>query len=149
MHFKMVFFKKVTNLLNKLPLVLFILSIAVLIFGYGLIVAKYKLFPYSYLKTAIVVAKEFRNKAKNKKPWYYPKTNCTKKLSIYKKNEVDSALILFCSMSENNSLSAKVIDRQGNLVHEWKIDWFDIYKRLLLNRHRKLLLLLNLYFLVV
>lgn len=98
-----------------------------LIFIYGIIVAKYKIFPHSYLKTAIQVAKEFKNKAENKKLWYYPKTEYTKRLSVYKEKEADSALVLFSSMSENNCISVKIINKEGHLIHEWKLDWFEIW----------------------
>ena len=114
-------------MLKRLPFILFVFSISIMIFSYGVIVVKYEIFPYSYLKTAIQVAKEFKNVNKNTKPWYYPKTEYTKKLLIYKEKEADSALILFSSMSENNGISAKVIDREGHLVHEWLIDWFKIW----------------------
>ena len=121
----MAFLKKITSLLNKLPLILFGFSISILIFSYGIIVAKYKIFPYSYLETAIQVGKEVKSKSENKKPWYYPETDHTKKLSIYNEKEADSGLILYSSIGENYGIYAKIIDRKGQLVHEWNLDWFE------------------------
>jgi len=120
-------FKIMNIFFKKIPLILFIFSIAVLLFVYGMAVMKYQILPYSYIDIAIKAAKELNNKAINEKHWYYPKTEFTKKLIVNKKGEKDSALILFSSMSEDNNISAKIINREGDIIHEWKIDWFKIW----------------------
>lgn len=121
------FSKKITSIFNKFPIILFGFSIAMLIFGYGFAVAKYQIFPYSYLQTAMKVTKVVKNKADDKTPWYYPRTEHTERLSVYKEKEADSGLILFSSIGKDNGISARIIDKKGQLVHEWKLDWFEIW----------------------
>jgi hypothetical protein len=79
------------------------------------------------LKTVKDVANEFIDRAEDKKPWYYPPTTHTKRISVYNEKEADSGLVLFSTISENNTIYVRIIDKKGKLIHEWKLDWFDIW----------------------
>jgi hypothetical protein len=119
--------KKTTTPFNNLPLILFGFSIFTLVFSYGFSVARFGIFPYSYLKSAIQVGKEFVNKVEDKHPWYYPKTTHTQNLQVYNRDKADTGLILFSSIGEDNGIFVKIIDRDGQIIHKWDLDWFTIW----------------------
>lgn len=117
--------------LDNLPKILFVFSLFILVFCYGFATHRYKLFPYKFLKTFLTEAKKGKKKSisaiNDKKERGYNKTNYTEKIPIYDKNAAYNGPTLITSFAKNNSLSVKIINMDGTLIHEWDIDWFEIW----------------------
>jgi hypothetical protein len=58
--------------------------------------------------------------------WYFQPTTRTETIYL-PVGEQPEGLNLITAMGPDNSLALKVIDMNGELVHEWPVDWFDIW----------------------
>jgi len=105
---------------------LFIVSLLSLIFAYGFLSSQFHIFPYSLIanvKSSIgTILKDKENRS-----WYYQKTDHTKKVIIYNKKSISKGLTLISSLGKDNTISLKVIDINGSIVHSWDVDWFKIW----------------------
>jgi len=127
-------FKKFKINFDILSKYLFVFSLSMIIFCYGYFVHSEKIFPFWYLQKAKDVIKSILFD-KNANTWdgndnifyFYKPTNFTKIIPMYDKNAANNGLSLVTSIIENNSLSMKIIDMEGIVVHKWNVDWFDIW----------------------
>lgn len=129
--------KKYNIIFDKLPGYLFVFSLCTMIFCYGYFVHRNHLFPYSILQegTAEIKLLLYKISGDNKdddedglyNTWYYQKTDFTENIPSYDENNTSSGLSLITSVAGNKSLSVKIIDMQGLNIHEWNVDWFDIW----------------------
>ncbi|HAL66063.1 MAG TPA: hypothetical protein DCP10_10915 [Bacteroidales bacterium] len=108
---------------NSLPKTLYILSLCVLSLIYGFFAFPSKWFPYSLIKNAMA----YINENFTEERYYYAKTESTKTIPVYNENLAFNGLSLVTSIIEDDGLSARVIDMEGELIHEWKIDWFELW----------------------
>ena len=115
-------FKKVFNP-ESLPKILFILSLCVLSFAYGYLSLAGGLFPHGLITEAVAF---FIDDEKGL-PWYYIKTEATTKIPIYEKDSAYNGLSLMTSIAEDRLLAASVINMNGELIHRWDLDWFEIW----------------------
>lgn len=100
---------------------------AALIFGYGIAVARYKLFPFR----AIVLAEAGCRKLCSPKP----SNNCVftrlartpLRAAIHRTPQACDGLNLVTRMGVGGRLSVDVFDMDGVAVHRWDIDWFNIW----------------------
>lgn len=129
------YFKKSLINLEKLPKYMFIFSICTLMFFYGYFVHKNHVFPYTFLQNAYAGKNTILsfsignniNESIYENVWYYKKTNFTNKIPTYDVSNAYNGLSLITSIVENNSLSVRIIDMLGSTIHEWNVDWFDIW----------------------
>ena len=129
------YFKKSMINLEKLPKYMFIVSICILMFSYGYFVHKNYVFPYTFLQNAYAGKNAILsfsvgsniNESIYENVWYYKKTNFTNKIPTYDESNAYNGLSLITSIVGNNSLSVRVIDMVGLIIHEWNVDWFDIW----------------------
>jgi hypothetical protein len=112
---------------DRLAASLFFLSAILLAFGYGVAVIKYQIFPYTFIQKAFNGAKLLADKMDGKLPWYYSKIKHTESSNIYERGLAYEGLNLIVSIAADNQLSVKVTDMEGKNIHEWEIDWFDIW----------------------
>jgi len=59
--------------------------------------------------------------------WLYQKTDRTNKLIIHNKESISKGLTLISSIIEDDTISLKVIDINGSIVHSWDVDWFKVW----------------------
>ena len=117
-------FKKIFNP-ESLPKILFILSLCVLSFAYGYLSLAGGLFPHSLITEAVAFIDEQFNKSEL--PPYLSYTEYTTQVPVYDQNAAYNGLSLIAAAVEDRSLSARIINMQGEIVHEWDIDWFDLW----------------------
>jgi len=118
---------------QRIPFVL-ALAIAIVIsallaasFGYGFAVNRYRLFPYRLIVEIENALEWSVNQATGTAAWYYPDTERTERITIHGELTDPDALNLVTSLAADNRLAQQVIDMEGNVVHEWQVDWFDIW----------------------
>ena len=110
---------------KQFPKILFILSLCILAFGYGFIASYKKWFPYSLVKEAVLYINNMDSGPDSL--WYYTQTGQTKDITIYDESSAYNALSLVTSMIEDDKMSIRVINMEGELIHSWDIDWFDLW----------------------
>lgn len=118
---------KIKKIIKSIPFpkLLFIFSICVISLIYGFFAFPLKIFPYSLLRHAILGWQEINTIGVP--DWYYIKSERTTEIPIYDDTATYEGLTLITSILEDNQLSAKVINMGGEVIHEWDIDWFEIW----------------------
>lgn len=109
------------------PAVLFVASAAMLIFSLGAVSYKLKFFPVPQFEKLISLALSVIEKINVYDQWYYSKTPYKTSVVFENKSAMQPGLTKVTSVSTNGELAAKVIDGDGNTVHEWNVDWFRIW----------------------
>jgi len=59
--------------------------------------------------------------------WYFSPTERTEAVTYQQPERHPEALTLLTSMHGDDTLSARIVDRAGNEVHRWNIDWYSIF----------------------
>ncbi|MBG0788581.1 MAG: hypothetical protein H0S79_26125, partial [Anaerolineaceae bacterium] len=113
------------NHLKALPKYLFIVSLCIISLIYGFIAYPMEWFPYSLIADAT----KFYNEAivGTFTPKYYAQTDYTTIVPVNNEGAAYKGLSLITSVIGEKKLSARVIDMDGQIIHEWVIDWFDLW----------------------
>ncbi len=105
----------------------FVLSLIVFAFLYGVFSTELQNFPYYTLKTAFKTAVSLKNQFFSNESIYYRQTDYTQLVPSPHPEPEAAGNTLIVSVGAEEQLSAKVIKTNGDIVHEWEIDWFDIW----------------------
>jgi len=111
---------------GSFPKYLFILSLCFFSLLYGFFAFPLQWFPYALIQNAITYVNENLNQEQSQ-PYYYVETDYTTTIPVYDKGTAYNSLSLITSVGEDSKLSAKVINMEGLLIHEWHVDWFDLW----------------------
>lgn len=129
---------KKTNIIDRIAVILFLLSAGVFVFGYGVMVGKYKFFPYSIwadMEIAFRVATGLYEKPGQKSihpniphhlsPAYYDYAG----VRIYDAGAMARGVTLLTSYwhSLNWRPGIRLIDSTGKILHHWKVDPAEIW----------------------
>jgi len=108
--------------------ILFLVFFAFLLtFAFGVAVQRYQL-PGSRLINDIEVAlRATADQTTGALPWFYQESELTDSITNYDGRADDSGLNLVTAVGANGSLVLKVMDMGGATVHEWAVDWFDLW----------------------
>lgn len=104
----------------------FIASMAICLV-YGMASEKYKLFPSPQLHFMVDQARLVLGEISGNNDWYYVDAKDRKLIPEYKPNQVQPGLTLVTGLGEDHQLQIKVIDFEGQVVHQWPIDWYKIW----------------------
>ncbi len=112
---------------NGFSFYLFVVSVAGLIFLFGITVGKNQIFPYQVFQLASNGYQELLLKMGHKKPWYY--TSVTEPEPVYfpKNDQAYQGLNLITRMGKDHTLVAEVLDMDRRKVHQWAVDWFELW----------------------
>jgi hypothetical protein len=111
----------------KIGKYIFILNWLVLILLYGNISSRYNLFPNSFISKVRSDALEFFNSNVKGETWLHFDTNYST-FSKADSNHVDgSELTLISGISKDLTIFAKIINQEGESLHTWDIDWFELW----------------------
>ena len=115
--------------MNRLSKWLFFYSLFCLVFAYGFVSHRNRVFPYGPLKKAEEGFNYLRDRMKgvDENWWAHPKTDAAEALATYDRDRAHPGLSLIAGVVENERFAVRVIDMEGDLVHEWPIDWFEIW----------------------
>ncbi|QRN84243.1 hypothetical protein JR338_05760 [Chloroflexota bacterium] len=114
-----------SNRIKELPKYVFVVSLCIISLLYGFIAFPMEWFPFSLLTNAAKTYNELFVESWEKK--VYGKTEYTTFIPVYNESLAYNGLTLVTSIIEDKQLSARVIDMDGQSVHEWEIDWFDLW----------------------
>ena len=113
--------KKIIKL-DLLPKIFLIFSLCVLSMFYGIISYHENWFPYPLVsKVKSLIKESFTDKG------YYLETEYSTLVPVYNENSAYSSLSLVTSLVEDKKMSARIIDMEGETLHEWEIDWFELW----------------------
>jgi len=122
---------------ERIALLLFFASAAVFVFGYGVMVGKYEVFPYhvfslakegfAELKIQALRTGHLSNWSDKQLPWYYRHVAKPYHTSIRNTDQAFKGLNLVTRVAAGLELSAEIMDMDGRKLHAWNIDWFRIW----------------------
>ena len=111
---------------QRFSLISFIFSSALIVFNIGYFVREHKLFPYQLYQEAAAGWEKISKGNSEQLPWYY-----IRKTEPFAEVSSDSkpypGLTLVTKMGADRQIVAEIIDLEGNTVHEWNLDWFEIW----------------------
>ena len=113
------------ELRQKTPVVIFVLSLLFWAFAYGVAVQKFQLFPFQIIRHAEEGAQETLAILTGELPWYYRHTDRTDAVAIHRPDAFFEGLTLISGLTKEGDIDVKVLTRDGEVVHQWRIDWFD------------------------
>lgn len=108
---------------DLIPKILFVLSLCILSFFYGYFAVAANLFPHELISKAI----SFFVDDEKGLPWYYVEAKSTSLVPIYDEAAANNGLSLVTSIVDDRKLAASVINMEGELIHRWELDWFEIW----------------------
>jgi hypothetical protein len=111
---------------------LFFASVALLLFAYGMVVQRFKIFPYQVVRTASSGYAELCQRCPiwlpGKTPsWYYMHARHPHLPAILNTDQAYQGLNLVAEVASKRQLSAKIINMEGKTIHCWDVDWFHIW----------------------
>jgi len=117
--------------------ILFIASAAFLLFGYGVAVGEFRIFPYRVLAmardgftelgTQVMARGPVRMRAMVEHAWYYEEVENPGPLPPSPTKEAHPGLNLVTRIGPGLELSASIIAMNGRVVQSWDTDWFRIW----------------------
>jgi hypothetical protein len=113
------------ELRKKAPVMIFVLSLMFWAFAYGVAVQKFHLFPFHIIRHAEEGAQELLAIFTGELPWYYRQTDRTETVMVHRPNAFSEGLTLISGLTKEGKLDVKVLTRDGEVLHRWRIDWFD------------------------
>ncbi|MEM8830000.1 MAG: arylsulfotransferase family protein [Cyanobacteria bacterium P01_G01_bin.19] len=111
---------------SKFSLILFLLSSAFIVFNGGYLAREFKLFPFGLYQEAAKGWSQLRQQQAEELPWFYIRTNRSPE-DVVRSDRAQPGLTLVTEIASDRQISAKVIDLDGNTVHRWDIDWFELW----------------------
>jgi hypothetical protein len=104
-----------------------VLFIAIIAFVWGLSTYLFNVFPYSILKEAQAGGSAVRDALIGKLPWYYVATGRSEVVGRSEPDRMQPGLTLITGLGVDSMHRIKVVDALGATIHEWKVDWFQIW----------------------
>lgn len=119
---------------DKIPLVSFVLGCAFLAFFWGIITARYKIFPYFLFENAEQVVNLFSDRSSPTPKSFAPKylhmfalrDELDGGTTVFNKNKSSPGYTLFTAY-DGKKCTNRLIDPEGNLIQEWYIKYSDVW----------------------
>ncbi len=112
---------------ERLPKLLFSLSILFGAFLYGFAAHKFQIFPYGVVSGGYsFVQAQLEERGGDGVPWFYKATAETEPVSVYERGRAQDGVTLVSSVDWDGELAARLVDMDGRVIHEWDLDWFKI-----------------------
>ena len=108
-------------------LILFCFSLSVFVYGYGVLSYRLNLFPIPLIQHAIKGAEELLQLTETTVPWYYAETTREERSIVHNAVAIEPGLTLVNGVGADRDLTTRVVNTNGQVVHSWDIDWFDIW----------------------
>lgn len=119
-----------SRLIDRIALVLFLWSAAVLLFGYGVFVGRYHVFPYRWLADAAKTSREIISTRQFTPHHLSPARYDFSGVRIHDKNSISPGVTLLTGYWRNFDWKAgiRLIDSKGSVLHQWKTDPAEIWR---------------------
>ena len=112
---------------SRLSLIFFLLSTGFIVFNGGYFAREFKFFPYQLYTEATKGWSQIREEQSEKLPWFYIRTSKQPSKIIKNISQAQPGLSLVTEIAADRNISAKIVDLAGNTVHQWDIDWFEMW----------------------
>ena len=112
---------------SKFSLISFIFSSVFIVFNVGYFAREFKFFPYQLYTEATKGWSQLQESKSEELPWFYVRSNKSPSDAIKNISQTQPGLSLVTEIGAERTISAKIIDLEGNTVHKWDIDWFEIW----------------------
>ena len=112
---------------SRFSLISFILSSAFIVFNVGYLARELKLFPYHLYTEAVKGWSQIREQQSEELPWFYQYSNKPPDKIVNNISQTQPGLSLVTEIGAERSILAKIIDLNGDTVHQWDIDWFEMW----------------------
>lgn len=112
---------------SKYSALLFLLSSVFIVFNGGYFAREFKFFPYKLYNEAAKGWSQLRQQQSQELPWFYVRTNRSASDIVKQSDRAQPGLTLVTEIGAERQISAKIIDLNGNTLHQWKIDWFKLW----------------------
>ena len=112
---------------QKFSLFSFLFSALFIAFAVGFMVREFKLFPYQVYAEALKGFEKIRHSGSKRLPWYYTRARKPLPDAANDSDEINPGLTFITRIGKERQLSADIIDLQGNSVHQWGVDWFELW----------------------
>ena len=112
---------------ERLPRLLFVVSVLMLVFGSGAVSEHYSVFPLPWLKTSALALSDLLSATGAKLPWYYTRADAESSVPIRLAERMAPGLTLVAEAGPANSDRIRVLEASGKVIHEWDPDWFSIW----------------------
>lgn len=104
---------------------LFIISVAMGIFCYGVAVGKYEVFPYKVWRQA---KRGWRDIFPgNQQAWPYRQLEDPSTPKIQRTSQATGGLFLVTRLAAGSNFVIELMDADGEVIHQWRADWFTIW----------------------
>jgi len=130
-------FKKFKIYLDILPKYLFVISLCILAFGYGVATNRYKLFPYHIMEQGTTQLKAFFKILKE--PYLWPIRYNETGVKIYNREKIMPGVTLLTSFWSETGWTAgiRLIDLEGKILHHWEVKPKEIWPQSPYTDHTK------------
>ena len=117
---------------DRFALSLYFASAAFLLFGYGVAVGFFHIFPFRIIDSAIKGYREFRLRSEidvtgNAVPWYFKRLEKPYPPAILNTDQACPGVNLVAQVGPKRVLLVKLMDLDGRTLHRWDIDWFELW----------------------
>ena len=112
---------------QRFSLISFLISSVFISFNFGYLVREFKFFPYQFYTEAAKGYEKIRSSNSEQLPWYYRQLNEPLPKAVSITGEPQPGLTLVSKIAGDRNLAVEIIDLQGNIVHKWDIDWFEMW----------------------
>ena len=112
---------------SRFSLILFVLSSVFIVFNAGYLARELKFFPYQLYTEATKAWSQIREEQSEELPWFYKYSHKPAADVIKNVSQAQAGLSLVTEIAAERRILAKIIDLNGNTVHRWDIDWFEIW----------------------
>ena len=112
---------------QKFSLFSFGISALFIAFVVGFIVREFQLFPYQFYVEAVKGFEKIRDARSGKLPNYYNRLREPLPNIVNQIDKANKGLTLITKIEAENNIAAEIIDLNGNIVHKWDINWFEMW----------------------
>lgn len=112
---------------DTIPKIMFFAALFAFTYAYGILSHKYDLFPYYLIREAAQSFQEVKESLSADKLLYVENDGYAEKVSVYYPDQLSEGLILIMGVGDERKNFIGVFDRAGNLIHELRPDWFEIW----------------------
>lgn len=119
---------KSTKTVHQLPIIMFVLALCVGAFVYGFLAHRNELFPYGLIREGFQGFQVLRRAVVGERfNFYFRRSQETRVIPVYDAGAVYPGLTLLTAVMADGDLAIQVVNPQGEVIHEWRPNWFEIY----------------------
>lgn len=93
----------------------------------GYLIHRRAWWPIRHIERAEEAFRALRERSDPQREWYYFETDATVRARVHDADAIQPGLTLVTFLGANDHQFIQVIDREANVVQQWRVDWFDLW----------------------